>query len=823
MEPVAYNIKNQRNSKTDENIDKNISETNRGIIPNSIEIKENKEKSTIKLFFIEKKVIWIPILVFIIAAIIVAIVVPVSLGNKDENDKITTIQKNPFLKEAEIIFSPSFKINSKVDTLTQLSQKSFQNYETKVNGEKSTISILNKAVYDIYTLNSTSPSEENKIFYSNIYNTVIVVNSLCAKFSSGSKGDDCELEKYVDLNKREESNLRRNEENNEELIKNVILPICIIEHTDTNLIISLSCPETLEESFKNDIIKAFQNIKPDSMKGVEFDKDYVNTLLEKKDDKIYISSFDNVCQDPNLDPTKTIICNLTKNYITDKEGNLISSKTSKLEKTIKDENNEFFNSFSYEYENIPKEKSNDFNQDIFKLNLNTFLPLIRPLMIKEIYISNFTDLAKNIMQENQLQDIKDLRTLSEQATLNRGIQEENIFNKTLTSDVSIFFGLKNDIGLGDDKIAKAISFHNVNDETKTELSDNRKTSNLDEFINKFTILSKSGNILANKLYNELNEPLLKLREIISENIKKINNILANKDISEIFDSTFAIKQLKNLSYEFVVETENLYNSMNELSTNLLYTINNAKEKLKNDVTNFLAESHDLIFKLVNKINDLTNLLESDKSKIVEISTYYLNNTDTSYYELIQNTSNILDNYYKNESELIIKLVNSLVDDFYEKTIKNVEKYQEELDKINQRLNDGDLIILRASNEDYQNTIKNIYNTKQKSNEIIETIKNKFKECINVKSNGYFESQNEIEENDKYYSQIIERAKSISYSLDNNELIDKTFDKVWISIRDKLLSLIKYMNKSIKEKFPLQENVLRSSLFDTTYTDEIDTF
>ena len=530
MEPVEYNIKKNRNSEVNEITNNNISETKRETIPNNIETRENKEKSAIKLFFIEKKIIWIPILSIIIAAIIVAIVVPIVARNKN---KTPTIKKEPapILDKTKIIFSPSFKINSKVDILTKLSQISFQNYETTVNGEKSIISILNKAVYDIYTINSTSSTEEDKIFYSNIYNTAIVVNGLCAKFSSDNEQDDCQLEKYVDLNKREQSNLRRNEENYEELIKKAILPICIIEHTDTNLIISLSCPETLEESFKNDIIKAFQNIKPDSMKGVEFDKNYVNTILEEKNDKIYITSFDNVCQDPNLDPTKTIICNLTKNIITDKEGNLISSKTSKLEKTIKDENNEFFNSFTYEYENIPEEKSDDFNQDIFKLNLNTFLPLIRPLMKKEIYISNFTNLAQDIMQEDQPQDKNDQRTLAEQATLSRGIQEENIFSKTLTSDISIFFGLKNDIGLGEDKIAKAISFHNVNDENKTELSDNRKNTNLDEFMNKFIALSKSGNILANKLYNDLNEPLLKLGEIISENMEKINNILANKDIS----------------------------------------------------------------------------------------------------------------------------------------------------------------------------------------------------------------------------------------------------------------------------------------------------
>ena len=168
-------------------------------------------------------------------------------------------------------------------------------------------------------------------------------------------------------------------------------------------------------------------------------------------------------------------------------------------------------------------------------------------------------------------------------------------------------------------------------------------------------------------------------------------------------------------------------------------------------------------------------------------------------------------------------MDELLDNFYKNTTQYIEKYQRELDFISQRLNDGNLIILLATNEDYQKTIKNIYNTKQKVNEIIETIKIKFEECINIKFNGYLESQNEIEENNKTFNQIIDRALSISYSLDNNELIDKTFDKVWLFIRDKFLSLLEYMNKSIKETFPLEENVLSSSLFDEAYTIEIDEF
>ena len=83
-------------------------------------------------------------------------------------------------------------------------------------------------------------------------------------------------------------------------------------------------------------------------------------------------------------------------------------------------------------------------------------------------------------------------------------------------------------------------------------------------------------------------------------------------------------------------------------------------------------------------------------------------------------------------------------------------------------------IHQANNEQYQTAISNIYNTKIKVNEIIETIKTKFQESIKLQSNGYFETQQEIDQNSQSYGEKGENALKISYALDNNGLIDKTF-------------------------------------------------
>jgi len=126
-----------------------------------------------------------------------------------------------------------------------------------------------------------------------------------------------------------------------------------------------------------------------------------------------------------------------------------------------------------------------------------------------------------------------------------------------------------------------------------------------------------------------------------------------------------------LPFSFIAVTQNLYNSLDDLGTNLLYIIDDTKKILKNDVINFLTNSHNLIHNLFNNLTELSDALSSDKSKIVEIASFYLNDTDTSYYEILKKINNILDNYYKDEKNLIEPLVNNLINKFYENAIKNL--------------------------------------------------------------------------------------------------------------------------------------------------------
>ena len=168
-------------------------------------------------------------------------------------------EKAEYNKKLEIAmeaFKPSFKINTKKGQLNQILFKSYKNYFSFSEGKKSLYSIFTKSKYDIYIFNESLPDNTNKNFYNMKYTSIITINSFCINSSSNSSDNECELQKYLDLNVKNsnsnQNNLRRNEESNKDKIKEVLLPICIIEHTDTNIFLSLTCPKNLPKNMKKE-------------------------------------------------------------------------------------------------------------------------------------------------------------------------------------------------------------------------------------------------------------------------------------------------------------------------------------------------------------------------------------------------------------------------------------------------------------------------------------------------------------------------------------------------------------------------------------------
>ena len=258
--------KNNDNNNNINNIENNI---------NDNENKITNAKNKICIIII--------IIIFILLLLTIFLIIYLVLKKKKKKEEIESKESentyDPLIieinkKEIMKAFESNFNINTTKNTLNQLLLKSIQSYKTISNNINSSYSIFTKAKYDIYTLNESS-SENNKNFYISKYTTIITINSLCTKYIFNSSEEDCVLDKYLDLNIKSEDNLRTNDELNidtEQIIKKAILPFCIIEHTNTNIILSITCPKTLSENLKNDIILAFQSIKPDSTKGLNDEK-----------------------------------------------------------------------------------------------------------------------------------------------------------------------------------------------------------------------------------------------------------------------------------------------------------------------------------------------------------------------------------------------------------------------------------------------------------------------------------------------------------------------------------------------------------------------
>ena len=799
---------------------------------------EGNQNNNLKNLF-AKKCIIISIIILLAVIVSVVIIIMFLCKNKKEsenkNESIKDKQgiidsqtgpiiiNSPTLTEEQVMkaFQPVFKITSKENTLTQLllkSTKIYNTYNTTSNEVESSYSIFSKSKYDLYTLNSTS-SGEDKDFYTTKYTTVITINSICTKLLSESLEEDCELQKYLDLNIKNKNNLRRIDENDREQVKDVILPICIIEHTDTNIPISVTCPETLSSNLKNDIILAFESIKPDSSNCINDDINDAGVEIEKKNDKIYIKSFNKICDDYDEDPNKNMTCEIIRNIITDNEGNIISSEKISKSETIMNNNNKFSNYIRYNVEDISQQNTEDFDPENYIFNLNIVFELTNKLMKKEIYIKEgtFKEIVDTLINEENNKTENNIRFLMEEYDENIGVDEKSIFSKSIYN-INMTLNIKNDLGsLGS---AKAITNYNTGEKSQ-ELSTKEIYTKLNETLNEFITISKAGNKMASVLFGQLNDPLLNLRDIIINNINELNNLLAFKDLSSIFDSTLAVNSLERLSYKFVAAAENLYNDLNELNNDILYVIDNMRKQLKEDVSEFLLESHQLLDNIFQNLTEATNTLSSQKSKIAEISSYYLNDTDTSYVNVIQQAKEILDNYYIKEKELIEPLVDQMLSNFSEYTIDSLKNIQSSLGIISDKLDSGNIIIDLANAEDYKNVIRNIYNSNNKVNEIIINVKEKFKDSINIQINGYFETQKEINQHKKTYGEKSQRAMNISHTLDNNELIDKTFDNIMIYFRDQFIYLLNYMDKSKREKFPLKEDVLSTSTFPSTYIKQID--
>ena len=721
-------------------------------------------------------------------------------------------------EEAIECLQPTFKITSKPYSLNQILMKSSFKHNSVSFDNVTTLSVFTKAKYDIYTLNESIAEEKDKDFYSKKYFTVVTINSLCIEFSDNKT--ECELKKYLDLNLKYNNNLRGDDKVDPKIIEKVILPICIFEHTDSNIILSITCPDTLSSNIKNMIIYTFRNIKSDSIKGMTNENSKENINITEKDNNKYINLYSTICDEYEDTLTKGQSCNITKNIVTDSNGNFIFMKKNSTSTIIKDKDNHKNKIKLYFFEDISQNNTKNFDPDNYKKNLDLVFELIKPYMKKDDLISqtSFNDLINEIMfGEKGNSNSSKLRNLEENEE-DKGVINEPMFSKEIY-DIKMSLNKLIDLGLEYGANSRTqFSYQNGN-ETQI-LSLHEENIRLFEIMNKYIEISKSSKSIASSLQKQLNQPLLEIRDYIDSNIKDLNNLLVFNDLSSIFDSTLSISQLTEIPYSVVSSVENLYSKLNKINNDIFYSINDNYNNLKQTISSFLLESHNLIFNIFSNLSDTSNSLSSIQSRIAEISSYYLNYTDSSYIDIIGKAKDILSNYYINEKKLIEPLVDQMLNQFYNESISSIEKLQTTLEIIRKRLENGELTIKLGNEIDKKKLIDNINNIRLKSKEIISNIVKKLKESLNLQYNGYFLSSKEIDYNNKSFGIISEDALKIANILDNNLLIDKTFDEIMIYFRDQFIVILKYIENIKREKFPLQENILGDTFFSKETMSEI---
>jgi hypothetical protein len=484
------------------------------------------------------------------------------LENQNDNNDLSK-------KEALKAFEPNFEIASKTNHLNQVILKSNTKFTSISNGvESTTLSAFTYAKYDVFTLNESNAAEDSKEFYQRKYYTVITMNSICNAYFSNKT--DCELKEYLNLNVKNKNLRNIDEQEIQEVIKKLIIPICIIEHTDTNIIISATCPETLSSNLKEDIILSFQVIKPRTFKGIIEDDSIGGTNVTQKDNKKYINSFIKGCDDYNGDLTINKTCEEIKNIVTDLNGNLISMKQNSTKEIIKDENHKNKQIKTYYIEDISD--SENFDSNNYKKNLDNVFELIKSFMQKKDYISlnSFKLILENLMKGDSNTTNKN-RRLTEEETHNSGIFKSKIFSKEMYG-INIELNVENDIGAEKNSMSKLLTGLTTGKETKN-ISVSQKSIKLNETMGEFIALSKASKEIAKSLQEELIEKFLELRNEIDSNFNDLNNNISFADLLPIFDSSSFKSSLSIFEECFSLKSFFLvfsafFSSKNSLSLNI---------------------------------------------------------------------------------------------------------------------------------------------------------------------------------------------------------------------------------------------------------------
>ena len=720
----------------------------------------------------KKKIAIIISLILLIVSIIIIIffLIFVWLKRKKQNKNIYSINYEEYIRE--------LMINTKVDDYTRLNINQTEYEDIIIEGKKIQLSVYRKTYYDIYIISVEDCNENYEGNCKKYFTASIAEVSQCISF----KNENCEPKTLVDLSNNNKNNLRNLgdfEKIND--LKNHPIALCLVNFTDTNNFTSISCHESLKENIKRQILSDLYYFRPN---GKLFYKDDEFSVIKEKDKKIIIRKSKGKC---NIKTISNTYCDLDMNITKDSNGNLLLFNEIILSNITSDISNGL-NKYKSTKLEIMSSNQNDYKKNLF--------------------------LILNKLEPNLKKEKASMITRKLSSYYNKNLEkEESLFSKEYMG-IKIDLNFKYDYGINSESI-KAFNYLNYNEHEK-ELINKAYFSNLNSAIKKLISLSKSGNYIAYLLYEKIKNNLNNLAEEITIKISNLNSLIFYQDLTEIFDSTLILKEIKFLTYNIVEESTILSNqlntSLNNIENNEIENIN----YLETNIDNYYSSSYNYLNLTFYNLKELGILMNPLKIFSANSNTYF-NETLSSFIKTIQKANNLYTNYWQKESNIIEKETkSSLLNDFKDNYSNSIQKQRTILNNLYLRMKNNSLTIINGTEEDYKILENNLNNSNNYSQNILNKIINKVKNVINSKKN-----ENLLMDIDKEnFNQTLKESNEIENILYNDDNRDKTFNNIMSKFKENFTNIIKYMNRLKERKFTLIDDSLKEQFFTTSIKDNI---
>ena len=772
-----------------------------------------------------------PLIIIIIGVIIVLVAITAVVlffvlrkKPKKESNPDIIASTNDVDVEIEIVtpkIKNEFEILTKAGDLKQISVIQKSKEETKINDKNITTQITRKTNYDVYFISQDKATEEYQDYYSKMTSGVITIRSECT--STGN--EDCNPQPLIELTK-----ISNNDKNNIRILedlKDIPVPLCLFNITDNHIITTLTCPDSLSDIKRNEIILDLYFFRPPAAERADKENDNITLTIEK----------DTSSGQTHIHETNGGFCNIYNNWgsqcttdmktILDNQGNLLSYDEEAITIINYDTQN------SYVKDKITKlvdSSENVKESDIknYEKALKDLLPLINPYMKEEIQFtqSDFKDLLNVIEDKKQPKESQNYSPKKTKNTFRnlvsskaQYIKKSSLFsNKETPIEVNLDLKINSGINSPVTGVYGGILF----DDQEIQFSSIEEMSMIENLIDKLSSISKAGNQLASELYDKVYDKLEEATNEIAIKIDSLEKLIKYYEILPVFNNTLVKYSYNVLPSEIIQISNELLNKLSGIFFNL--KAGNIKENadiLYSNINNYVDKLHELIRQMLNSLGTLTNILTTKNNTFTQITNYYLNNTSSSYVNIIQKMKHILANYYIKEFHMVYPKIKEIIDLFEQNTNETLKDEYFAFKDLCGKLEKKIYTITSTTQSQHQNVVSNLENSDQYYLSIIQGIKDYLTEIMNIKPNGYFISDEDIKSFGELFTNILNEADEVARKLNNVDIIDKVFDDIMIKFRENYIFAIKFMDEIKQGNFTLEEDVLNTTSFSRNIKNQLD--